>query len=503
MLRTYQKLPKMKIKYYKFTMMLVLISSMIISMAPTLVVSQNATIKIGGLGPLAITPGEDMKKGAELAVKHINAEGGVNVAGTMKDFELLIESNSGTDGLPSTVDSKSGLDSLAEAGVVAMLGGFRTEVVMGGIEANLNFVGNPTGYEIPFLGVGSTAPIYTPYFWRVGPTNGSRLLMATLGLYNNLMANNNVTNVAVAREDASWTVPFAGGVSLYMPLFSGGGLTVYPNLITPIPQDATGSAISTALDAVVANGTVDAILTIFSAPVGKTFAEQWAAKGLNENTYLAGVNVESQKSTYYVDTQAGAAGEIELESAPPGTEPTVKTAKFRTDFAAEYDEQPTYTSFASYDAVYIIMEAIEAAGADDSASIQTALADTDYVGTASRIKFTSEDVFGQVKSLPAETNLNTLTGYEVHDLYTTSSYDTAGFPWSQPFFAQWLEDGTKVAVYPSASNGLITPVIGPAYAGVLPKTDSDEEGFPGFTTIVSIFSLSVMMLVVVRKRRKY
>ena len=37
--------------------------------------ADRPTIKVGGLGPLAITPGNDMKNGLELALAEINVDG--------------------------------------------------------------------------------------------------------------------------------------------------------------------------------------------------------------------------------------------------------------------------------------------------------------------------------------------------------------------------------------------------------------------------------------------
>ncbi len=481
----------MKIKYIKITFMVALAASMMFSATPVVFVNaaRTDTIKIGALGPLSITPGEDMKKGAELAVEQINAGAGVDVDGTAHDFVLQVESNSGTDGLPDITIAGTKLEKLATDGNIAMLGGFRTEVVMGGIMPNL------ATYGTPFLGVGSTAPIFTPYFWRVGPVNGSRLLMANVGLYLDLLADHDIKVVALAYEDAAWTAGLVGGYGKYLPLLSGGAIEVNAEIIAPIPQDATASSISTILDKVDQNDSIDAILTIFSAPVGKAVTEQWAAKGLNDKVMLAGINVESQKSTVFEDTDGASFGEIGLENAPPGVYPTTKTKAFIEAYELKFNERPTYTSYGSYDSVYILKDAIERADNATSAGIQDALLTTDYIGVSARMKFTNEPVEGQVKSLSAP--LNAYANFTVHDLFTTSSYNVAGFPYPQPYFAQWQEDGTKVAIWPSASADLIKAPVLPPYG-----EESDEGLFPGYELFIAIFASTLMAIVVMNKRRK-
>ena len=61
-------------------------------------INARPTIKIGGLGPLAIPPGQDMKEGMELAINEINNGSGVNVGGTVYDLQGFYETTSGSNG---------------------------------------------------------------------------------------------------------------------------------------------------------------------------------------------------------------------------------------------------------------------------------------------------------------------------------------------------------------------------------------------------------------------
>ncbi|MDH5647308.1 MAG: ABC transporter substrate-binding protein [Candidatus Heimdallarchaeota archaeon] len=485
----------MKTRNTKLIISLILVFSMGIFIVPDVQAQARPTIKIGALGPLAITPGEDMKKGVELAVDEINANGGVTVDSTVYDLELFVETTSGSDGLPNGGVADSSMDTLINTHqVVATIGGFRTEVVVG------NIMPKTHGAGMPFLGVGSTAPIWTPYYWRVGPTNGSQLALGVVNLYlTHLLPNHEVSNVVVVREDATWTVALGGGIKYYLEALSSGAISVDMTTMAPINQAASGSDISSALDAIASNNDIDAVLHLFSAPVGKTFVEQWAAKGLNSRTLLAGINVDAQRSDYFTNTQGAAEGEILYEAAPGDVNPTAKTAAFRTAFNTAYGINPTYTSFAAYDSVYVIKEALERAGDVSRAAIQNALIDTDYVGTAYKIKFTNEPVEGQVRSLPPP--LNASAGYNVHDLYTPATIGVKGDPYAQVFFTQWQADGSKKTVFAGTAEGMADINL-PPYAAEDPIPSSDAKT-PFNILMVLVSFISFATISGLRKKKKF
>ncbi|HKZ43334.1 MAG TPA: ABC transporter substrate-binding protein, partial [Candidatus Hodarchaeales archaeon] len=160
---------------------------------------QRPKIKIGALGPLGITPGKDMERGVKLAVEEINKDG-FAVGSTTYDFEVIVESSSAQTGLDDAATGGTALTKLTTSdNVTAIIGGFRTEVVVA-LQLNPNFNGTP------FLGVGSTAPIVSPNFWRVGPTNGTQLARALIELEALFLASQGFKNITVVREDASWSL---------------------------------------------------------------------------------------------------------------------------------------------------------------------------------------------------------------------------------------------------------------------------------------------------------
>ena len=317
------------------------------------------------------------------------------------------------------------------------------------------------------LGVGSTAPIINPFFWRLGPSNGSELSRSLIDFYGFGLSGvaYGVRNVTIVREDAAWSIAMSNGIRFYLGYYLPQVAMMTPQInftddivIAPTATLDSVTTSLTPLNAELDGLDVNAIMQIFSGPVGRRVTQAWHALDLPQ--FLAGINVESQSSTFFDETNGASYGEIELETAPPDIAQTNKSATFRAAYLAKYDEQPTYTAFASYDAIYVLKDAMERADSFAGADVQVALATTHYTGTAYEIKFTSEDnvwdhplfgyPYGQVGYYNNGTRFVIVPGQEdliVHDLYTTSTVGVRGQPFIQGYFAQWQYGGVKKTVW--------------------------------------------------------
>ncbi|MHA1969035.1 MAG: ABC transporter substrate-binding protein, partial [Candidatus Hodarchaeales archaeon] len=399
------------------------------------------------------------------------------------------------------------------------------------------------------LGVGSTAPLITPYFWRMGPSNGTELTRAIVDFYGfGLNTVKGVRNVTIIREDAAWSLAMSNGIHFYLESLLPGNTPYSTQKIAQmnfttdivIPPTNTYDQVSAAMAPLASDFgglNVTAIMPIFSGPVGKYVPQAWSALDLPQ--YLAGINVESQAGGFFEETEGACYGEIELETAPPDISQTNKTAAFRAAYIAEYGEQPTYTTFASYDAVYVLKDAMERAGAYDAASLQTALATTHYTGSGYEIKFTSEDnvwthpifgyPYGQVGYYDngSRYNLTNNNDLIVHDLYTTGDVGVRGQPFIQGYFAQWQQGGVKKTVWskgPTVADdmGNLTsllewPIVHSEH-GYVPETTTTtdaatttEDATTTTTTVVDVpgFEFSLMLIVfttmvffIIRKKPK-
>jgi branched-chain amino acid transport system substrate-binding protein len=465
---------------------------------------QQNVIKIGALGPLAITPGKDMSDGAKLAVKEINADGGIDVGGTAYDVELIIEDTSDpSTGLPSPTEGVTGIKKLQDQDdVVASLGLFRTEVAMACMAE----------MDRPFLGVGTTAPIMTPLFWRVGPSNGTQLTRSLIDLYAfGMGAQQGVRKVTIVREDASWSLAMRNGIVYYLgSALNLGGVIPFNMTFTSdivIAEGASLDSVTTSLTPVADD--VDALMPIFSGPAGRHITRAWAS--LDMPQYLAGINVEAQSSTHFEETQGAAYGEIELETLPPDIEKTPKTTPFRNAFKDEYGELPTYTAFASYDAVYVIKTAIEAADATAVADLQAELTTMDYQGAAYNIKFTSE-TGSQLGVAPNGTKVpipGAPTNITVHDLYTRGTVGVIETKYIQGYYAQWQQGGVKKTIWTRLDETVATrnitkhiewPIDHDKHGWEEEAEDDDE--IPGFELPIVLLVLGNLAALVHLQRRK-
>ncbi|MHA2224338.1 MAG: ABC transporter substrate-binding protein [Candidatus Hodarchaeales archaeon] len=468
--------------------LIIVIFMMIVSLTlsnPKASIKQGSAIKIGALGPFAITPGNDMKKGTELAVEEINDAGGVMVNGIAHNIELISETTSGTLGLPDVQTAMTSFNKLIyQDEVVAIIGAYRTEVAI-----SLMFQ-----LDRPFLGVGTTAPIISPFFWRVGFTNRSQLITSLVDLYAYGLSDQEVRNVTIVREDTAMTSAMSNSIkdyfNSYLPMYKG---TTVINF-----TDDIAIGVSASYDNVISSLTpllseyqglkVNALMTIITSPVGKYVTQAWAA--LNMSQILAGINIEAQSSTYFEETEGAAAGEIQLEFCPPDINQTSKTGDFKQAYYVKNNETPSFLASASYDAVYIIKDAIERADSTAAEALQAALTEIDYEGAAYKIRFTSE--LGSQKGLDSEGNPIQIPGapenITVHDLHTIATIGVNSQPYMQGYYVQWQENGTRKTIWGHEPRPpiIISPSGGETFSGdtTISWTASvDTWGYSGTYTI--------------------
>ncbi|MCE7735604.1 MAG: hypothetical protein GPJ54_12045 [Candidatus Heimdallarchaeota archaeon] len=147
------------------------------------------------------------------------------------------------------------------------------------------------------------------------------------------------------------------------------------------------------------------------------------------------------------------------------------------------------------------------------------LPSTDYNGVAARYKFTSESSAGQVASPAVPEAFKIYNNATVHDLFTPSTIGVSGFPYSQLYFAQWQEDGTKEAIWAATPVGYTT-VLAPPYvvetddptttttvddpSTTTPTTTETDSGFlPVFELYMALFAaFSLMLTKKFRKNRR-
>jgi len=350
---------------------------------------EENVIKIGVIGPMEYVQGEHHWYGATLARDKINDAGGVTIDGEQYLIELIkMDSNE----MLSVTDAAAAMDRLItvdEADFV--VGGFRTEGVFAMQEVAME-------YQTIFLGCGAaTFELNTPlaedydtykYWFRVTPFHSKNLVMNSLyilGMAGAIMAQGlgieETLKVAILAEGATWADGMVAAYEAYVPALLGMEVagTWRPS---PLATDLTAE-----LTAIEASG-AHLILTVISGPIGIPYAKQLGE--LEIPAASVGINVEAQKDGFWDATGGYGNYETTLNTYAKGIAVTEYTIPFFDAFVEKCGETPTYNA-GTYDAILLLVEAIEGAGTLDSDAVVIELEKTDFIGTSGRIVFTGRD----------------------------------------------------------------------------------------------------------------
>jgi len=387
------------------------------------------TVKIGVIGPMTFIQGEQHWHGATMAADEINEAGGVVVGNVTMPIELVkIDSNE----ILSVPDAATAMEKAVTVDKVDFLvGGFRTEAVLAmqdiACDNQKIFLGCGSASKEQCTRVAEDYDRYK-YWFRITPINDNLLVMDSFLMLDNVMSvmkdELGIENIKIAllMEKAEVGDLIVAASKHLVPAMGEGIELVGEWRPSPTATDVTAE-----LSAIKASG-AQIILTYFSGPVGVVYAKQWGE--LEIPAASVGINVEAQKMGFWDATDGKGNYEYTLNQYAR-IEQTDKTIPFFDKFVAETGEFPTYTA-GTYDALFILKDAIERAGTLDSDAVVVELENTEYFGSAGRIVFTSTE-----------------TG-NPHDLMWGAEYVTG-------IGTQW-QDGELLCVWPPVDgswNGLV------------------------------------------------
>ena len=351
--------------------------------------AEEAVIKIGVIGPMTYVQGEHHWYGASMARDEINDAGGVTVDGVTYTIELV---KADSNEMTSPTDAAAAMERLITVdNVDFVIGGFRTESV---------FVMQDVAMDnkMIFLGCGAaTKELCTvvaedydryKYWFRVTPFSNVNLVansLLTLGLAGGIMkqglAIEETLKVAILAEQAEWADAMVAAYQAYVPAMLG------MEVVGAWRPSATATTVAAELTAIEASG-AHLILTIISGPVGIPYARQLGE--LEIPVASVGINVEAQKDGFWDATEGHGNYETTLNFYAKGVAITDTTVAFFDAFVAKFGESPTYNA-GTYDAIYVLKEAIERAGTLDADAVVVELEKTDYQGPGSRLVFMGTD----------------------------------------------------------------------------------------------------------------
>lgn len=363
---------------------------------------QGEVIKVGIIGPMEWVQGIGMKQGAILAAEEINANGGVLVnktSGERRNIALYF-GDEGTDPATGTLSMER---LITVDGVDFVIGGFRTEIVFPMREVAMDYkkifmiAGSATTELIDCRGteaypcgqcVYDNYPRYK-YLFRVTPPNTSVLFSYVLVPFLkfhlipkvlNPRLGLNITKVAIVVEKAAWTDYLRGLIQNAGALFLGpDSKIVYQAYPDPLRTDFEAEL------AGIEDSGAQLILHVFSAEAGAIFIKQWGERQIP--AVPVGVDVLGQESDHW-DLTGGKCKYETMLSSPPRAGLTNLTVQFWDNYVDRFGHDPIYTSFGTYDGMYILKDAIERAESINSDDVVVELEKTDKLTTFARFKFT-------------------------------------------------------------------------------------------------------------------
>jgi len=330
-------------------------------------------IKVGHVAPLTggiAHLGKDNENGARLAVDEINAAGGLKVGDKTFKLELVAEDDK--------ADPKEGTlaaQKLVDAGVVAVVGHLNsgTSIPASKIYADANITQISPSATNPKL----TEQGFKTAFRVVANDNQQGSVLANYAITEmkakTIAIIDDRTAYGQGLADVVERVAKEKGIKVVAREFTTDKATDFNAILTKVRATKPD---------VVMYGGMDAT----AGPMAKQM------KQLNiKAPMLAG---DGACSPEFIKLAGDAAGVLTCSMAGEAVEKLAKGEEFKTKYKAKFNQDVQIYSPYSYDAVYVIAEAMKRAGSADRAAITGAMPATSYPGVTGTISF---DEKGDIK----------------------------------------------------------------------------------------------------------
>ena len=339
-------------------------------------------IKIGVIGPMQFQMGQHHWLGATMAANEINAAGGIQVGNETYQIKLVkVDSNE----LVSVPDAASATErAITVDNVDFLMGSIRSEASAAMQEVAMD-------YQTIFLDCGASEITLAEkvsedydrykYWFRVTPVNNVALGQLSFLLVG-MVAQEVGTElgiapkVAVLAEKASWTESIVAAAQALLPAQGIEVVGVWQ------PSDKATDVTAELTD--IKDSGANMIMTALSGPVGVPYARAW--EELEIPAASVGINVMAQADDFFTNTGGFGDYEMTLNTYARNVSITDETLPFIQAFIAEEGETPTYNA-GTYDAVYVLKDALEAADSLDADDLVVEIEGTDRVVTSGRLVF--------------------------------------------------------------------------------------------------------------------
>ncbi|TFF89753.1 MAG: hypothetical protein EU548_06530 [Promethearchaeota archaeon] len=405
-------------------------------------IPEDQWIKVGCLGDTGEIQGDGNWEGAWLAAYEINTNGGINVNGTDYYVALISEDTDESNPQLETSRGVAAAEKIINVDKAEyIIGGFRTESLKAYWEVVMD-------NQKLFFGTGAATDYFCEqveesynrykYFFRTMPINSSSLgletimFLLTLGPLINATYGEEIFNVAIIRENLDWTVPMYEALVENLEDNTVWNYSVVEDIAYPIT--ATAEDFGPYWNQIETAGARLAI-PIISAQGGIYMMKKYAE--LKPECMVAGIDVQSQSSTFWDDTDGDCVYETIMQPLT-NVSKTPVSKDYWNAFADKWGHAPLYTATGAYDAMYLLIHAINETQAFDADTL------IDEIETYDK----NNPLMGMSPTGP-------LSAWwpNTHDI-------VEGWPYGVTEFAQWQDDGTKKCVpaplvYPSAPFDLV------------------------------------------------
>ncbi len=326
-------------------------------------------------------------KAVEMAVEEVNADGGVDVGGEKRLFEIVtIDTREHEAGVPVT-DALAAVEKLIldDEPDVILVGALRSEVLM----ASLDLIAE---HKIPYM----TSIAMTPalqqsildnpdykYFFRNGfnAVYLVRSMAQTMGFVNQEYG---FTKAYIVNQDVAWANGTAGGLT---GAITGAGWEVVGSDAYPTGATDFSTSLAKAEEA-----GADVIVPIFDMPESGILIKQ-AQTAQSPALILGFISPMAPGNAWEVfDGEIGGVVNFIFEIGPIPVKGAPGSVEFYDAYAAKYGEDeavalPGHGVSPAYDQVYILKDAIERAGTLDADALVEAIEATDLDGAVGHITF--------------------------------------------------------------------------------------------------------------------
>ncbi len=328
------------------------------------------SVKIGVIAPFNTPPGDGLVNAARLAAEDINAAGGIGG----RKLELVIANDEYKPEGAVNAYKKLALSDK----VVAVVGTASSGAAMAVMDQMVR-------YKVPFVSTGAATLQLSErvsqdyarhkYWFRVMHTTQEMADALSDFAVRCLLKEKGYDRAAILAENAVWA---KGLLPTLKQNLAQAGVKIVADETFDVDTKDFKPLLSKIMRA-----EPQYIIDLSSHVDGAIYVKQW---GELQGPPMFGVNASGASTRFWKDTEGRAVSHMNLMTGSQRVAITPKTIPWYDRYVARYKVSPDYTSGYTYDALFLLKQAIEKGGTEPD-KLVTALEGADMVGVVARWAF--------------------------------------------------------------------------------------------------------------------